>query len=95
MARVNRDTSQYFTTPVTDWYLDIWQPRTIKVSEFDKQVAIPAEYDKRPDLMSYNEYGTAKLWWLFAVRNPDDLIDPIEDFTAGKIIYIPENILTK
>ena len=45
--------------------------------------------DRRPDLMSYEKYGTAKYWWIFAHRNADIIIDPINDFTAGKVIRIP------
>ena len=26
---------------------------------------------------------------VFSLRNPDELIDPIEDFTSGKSIYLP------
>ena len=68
-------------------------PRSVPRSEFDKIIKIPPAYDQRPDLMSQNEYGTPRLWWVFAVRNPDKLIDPIQDFVAGLEIYIPPNIL--
>ena len=88
-----KDTSQYFYTVTKDWYLDLWQPRTVPASEFDKIIRIPPEYDKRPDLLSQYEYGTPRLWWVFTLRNPDVLIDPIEDFKSGTEIYIPSNIL--
>lgn len=88
-----KDTSQYFFTNTTDWYLDLWQPRPVPFSEFDKIIRIPPEYDRRPDLLSQYEYGTPRLWWVFTLRNPDKLIDPIEDFIAGTEIYIPANIL--
>jgi hypothetical protein len=95
MAQNSKDTSQYLSTPVKNWYLDLWVPRSVPKNEFDKIVKIPPEYDQRPDLMAYKEYGTPKLWWVFAVRNPDLLIDPINDFVSGLEIYIPENILKK
>jgi hypothetical protein len=95
MAQNSKDTSQYLLTPVKNWYLDLWVPRSVPKSEFDKIAIIPPEYDQRPDLMSYKEYGTAKLWWVFAVRNPDLLNDPIQDFVSGLEIYIPVNILKK
>ena len=88
-----KDTSQYFYTVTKDWYLDLWQPRLVPSSDFDKIITIPPEFDKRPDMLSQYEYGTPRLWWVFTVRNPDVLIDPIEDFTAGTEIYIPANIL--
>ena len=43
----------------------------------------------RDSLCSYEMYGTAKYWWIFAARNPNDIEDPIRDFTAGTKIYIP------
>lgn len=93
MTSKSKDTSQYLSTPVNNWYLDIWVPRSIEKNDFDKIVTISAEFDRRPDLMSQAEYGTPKLWWMFSVRNPDLLIDPIADFVAGLEIYIPTNIL--
>lgn len=93
MARNSKDTSQYLSTPITDWYLDILVPRTVPSSEFDKIIVIPPAYDQRPDLMSQAEYGTPRLWWVFAVRNPDLINDPIQDFISGLEIYVPVNIL--
>ncbi len=93
MASRTKDTSQYFYTGVKNWYLDIWVPRSVPSSDYDKIVTIPPEFDKRPDMMSQYEYGTPRLWWVFAIRNPDVLIDPIEDFTSGTEIYVPANIL--
>ncbi len=93
MANNSRDTSPYYITPIKNWYLDIMVNRTIPKNDSDKIMIIPPEYDQRPDLMSYSEYGTARLWWVFAVRNPDLIQDPIDDFVAGLQIYIPVNIL--
>ena len=93
MANNFKDTSQYLNTPIVNWYLDLWVPRTVPVNEFDKIIAIPAAFDQRPDLMSQQEYGTPRLWWVFCMRNPDLIIDPIQDFVSGLEIYIPQNIL--
>jgi hypothetical protein len=93
MANSFKDTSQYLLTPIKNWYLDLWAPRTISKSEFDKIIIIPAAFDQRPDLLSQQEYGTSRLWWVFAMRNPDLIIDPINDFVAGLEIFIPTNIL--
>jgi hypothetical protein len=90
-----KDTSQYLLTPVTDFYLDLWVPRTVPASDYDTVITIPANMDKRPDLLSQQQYGTPRLWWVFAVRNPDILLDPIGDFTAGVEIYVPVNILAQ
>lgn len=93
MAQNSKDISQYKLTPVRDWYLDLWIPRSVPKSDFDKIITIPPAFNERPDLLSYQEYGTAGLWWVFAVRNPDVIIDPINDFLSGLEIYIPVNIL--
>ena len=34
-------------------------------------------------------YGDANLWWVFAMRNPNVLKDPLFDFTTGNTIYVP------
>jgi len=93
MAANSKDTSQYLPTPIKNWYLDLWVPRNVPVSDFDKIVIIPPAYNQRPDLMSQEEYGTPRLWWVFCMRNPDLIIDPINDFLAGLEIYVPANIL--
>jgi len=93
MASNSKDTSQYKLTPIKNWYLDLWVPRTVPKSEFDKIIIIPPEFNQRPDLLSNQEYGTSKLWWVFCMRNPDLIIDPINDFVAGLEIFIPINIL--
>ena len=88
-----KDTSQYIQTPIKNWYLDTWVPPSVPISSNDQIFIIPQQYDQRPDLLSQAQYGTPALWWVFAVRNPDLIIDPIQDFTAGLQIYIPTNIL--
>lgn len=93
MANNSKETSPYISTPVKDWYLDLWVSRDVPASDFDKILVIPPEYNQRPDLLSQVEYGTPRLWWVFCVRNPDLINDPIEDFVAGLEIYVPANIL--
>jgi hypothetical protein len=93
MSQSSKETSQYTLTPVKDWYLDIMVPRVIPKSDYDKIIRIPPAYDQRPDLLSQSEYGTPKLWWVFAVRNPDLINDPIQDFVSGLEIFVPDNIL--
>jgi hypothetical protein len=88
-----KETSPYSLTEMDDWYLGIWVPRKVPAGEFDKIFTIPPEFNERPDLLSQQEYGTPRLWWVFAVRNPDRLVDPIADFVSGLEIFIPANIL--
>jgi hypothetical protein len=93
MAQNSKDTSPYLSTPIKNWYLDLMVPRPVPANDFDRIIIIPPEFDQRPDLLSYQEYGTPRLWWVFAVRNPNLIIDPIGDFVSGLEIYIPVSIL--
>jgi hypothetical protein len=93
MASNSKTTSQYLQTPITNFYLDLWEPVTVTSSDYDTLYTIPAAFDQRPYLLSYQQYGTPALWWVFCIRNPDLMIDPINDFVAGLQIYIPANIL--
>ena len=58
-------------------------------SRADRLYTIESRYENRPDLLANELYGTVNLWWVFALRNPDLLVDPLEDFTSGKSIYLP------
>lgn len=93
MAQNSKEASQYKLTPIRNWYLDLWVPRSVPKSDFDEILIIPPEMNQRPDLLSFAQYGTPNLWWVFAVRNPNLINDPINDFVAGLEIFIPVNIL--
>ena len=83
-------TSPYFTTLETAEFLDILSPRPITSELDDQMYTIERTYAYRPDLLAYDLYGSPRLWWVFAQRNPDTLQDPIFDFTPGTEIYIPK-----
>lgn len=89
MPATYKKTSRYYNTPVKDFYLDLWNPITISPSPDDQEIVLESRYDERPDLLSYDLYGTPRLWWVFALRNMDLLVDPIKDFKAGYVIYAP------
>ena len=89
MANINKKTSRYKTTPKKDFYLDLWNYTPIPSTPDDTLYEIEPKYEKRPDLLAYELYGTPRLWWVFAIRNKNYLIDPIEDFKAGLVIYLP------
>jgi hypothetical protein len=55
----------------------------------DQVYVIPTAYDQRPDLLAHELYGNSRLWWVFQIRNPDQLNDPIRDFRAGLEIRTP------
>ncbi len=82
--------SPYKDTVITDYYLDVWTPREITANLDDSLVELPSQYEHRPDLLAHDAYGEAKLWWVFAMRNPEVLRDPIYDLVSGIKIYIPQ-----
>lgn len=84
------NTSPYFSTPENNISLDFLVPRTITASQDDILYTIDRIYAYRPDLLAYDLYGTPRLWWVFAQRNPDTIEDPIYDFAPGVDIQLPK-----
>ena len=84
-----RTDSFYSNTSVIDFYLDIWNDDVSISTVGDTIQEIPTQYHKRPDLWAYNLYQSPNYWWVFAVKNKDKLIDPVEDFEAGLRIIVP------
>lgn len=82
--------SPYFTTEITNGYLDVMSLRDIPLERDDHQFEIVKTYENRPDLLAYDLYNNSSLWWVFAVRNKNIIKDPVFDFTPGKIIYLPK-----
>ena len=82
-------TSPYYTTQVGQ-YLDILDYRDIPAELDDIQWTVTAQYANRPDLLANDLYNDVNLWWVFAVRNPNIIKDPIYDMYAGQIIYLPK-----
>jgi hypothetical protein len=84
--------SAYYDTSISaNGILNTWTPRYVPASPSDNLVVISDAYDSRPDLMAFDLYGYAELWWIFAQRNPGTLsADPLGNFTAGTAIYIPD-----
>ena len=89
MAATYTSTSPYFQTGYNQFYLDVMVNRPIPKESDDKLWIINVTYQYRPDLLAYDLYGDAALWWVFASRNPNVLIDPLFDFYTGQIILIP------
>jgi hypothetical protein len=83
-------TSAYFSTPKNDIYLDFMTNRPIPRQSDDILFRINTTYNLRPDLLAYDLYGDASLWWVFAQRNPNTLVDPLGDFAEGTQIYLPK-----
>ncbi len=89
------NTSPYFNTRQVADYLDILTPRTLTAELDDQEYTIERTYAYRPDLLAYDLYGSPRLWWVFAQRNPDQIEDPVYDFKPGVKVQLPkkENLL--
>jgi hypothetical protein len=81
--------SPYYGTPTWGPFLDLWPGRTIAPDVTDALYQIDPPYNLRPDLLAYDMYQDSNLWWVFSVRNPDTLLDPIFSFVAPTVIYVP------
>lgn len=90
MAASYTNLSPWYITQVKQDYLDVLSIRPVSAESDDFLYTIEAQYEYRPDLLAYDLYGEAALWWVFVQRNLDVLEDPIFDFTTGKKIYIPK-----
>jgi hypothetical protein len=64
--------------------------RPIPVENDDLTFTINLTYQYRPDLLAYDLYGNAGLWWVFYQRNPNTLTKPPFDFAANTFIYLPK-----
>jgi hypothetical protein len=84
--------SLYYATPIdSQGRLGIWVPRPVPASASDQVITISHSYNLRPDLLAHDTLGDARLWWVFAQRNPNALAaDPIGNFVAGLQIYVPD-----
>ena len=80
--------SPYYTTQTFSNVLDVMTNRPIPADSSDSVITLSSVYHQRPDLLAFDLYGDTRLWWIFAMRNPDVLEDAIFDFTSGTQIYI-------
>ena len=89
MATTNKKSFVRTTTLIDGKFLDINTLPSIPASPYDETYTIDSSIDQRPDLLAYKLYGSTQLWWVFALRNPDILVDPLRDFTTGVTIKLP------
>ena len=90
MATNYSKTSPYADTDLYGTFLDIANIPAIPMVASDVGYEIDAIYKHRPDLLAYDLYGDQGLWWVFAVRNPNVIQDPVYDFEPGVRIFIPQ-----
>ncbi len=85
-----KNSSPYAGTKNFGQFLDVMQYRSITKKPDDVSYVINSVYKYRPDMLAYDLYGDVNLWWVFAVRNPNVIKDPLFDFRPGVTIYIPK-----
>ena len=83
-------TSSYSNTETFGFFLDVANIPVIPFDPSDTAYRIDNIYEHRPDLLAYDLYGDSALWWVFSVRNPNVLQDPVYDFLPGATIYVPK-----
>jgi hypothetical protein len=83
-------TSPYFNTGYNQFYLDVMVNRPIPKLADDLEFVINQTYQYRPDMLAFDLYDSATLWWVFYQRNPNTLQTPPLDFSAGTLIYLPK-----
>lgn len=82
--------SPYFNTEITDNYLDVITFRNFPFETDDTLFEVTKKYEYRPDLLAYDLYKDVNLWWVFSMRNPSVIKDPVFDLTSGTKIYLPK-----
>lgn len=84
------NSSPWSNTRQNSLYLELMNIRPVPAEDDDYRYIIENQYRHRPDLLAYDLYGNAKLWWVFVQRNMDVIKDPIFDFEPGTTIYLPK-----
>lgn len=82
--------SPYYQTQQTNFSLEVWTKRNIPALNNDSLITLDPVYENKPDLLSYDLYGDVRYWWVFAVRNPNLIKDPIYDMKPGLQIYVTD-----
>jgi hypothetical protein len=90
MSATYNQTSPYYATGYSQYFLDIMINRPIPKLPDDQYFTINLTYQYRPDLLAYDLYQNSSLWWVFYQRNPNTLTAPPLDFTSGTQIYLPK-----
>lgn len=89
MADYNQ-VSPYYATGYSQFFLDVMVNRPIPKYVDDQYFTINKTYQYRPDLLAFDLYDNAGLWWVFYQRNPNTLQKPPLDFASGTKIYLPK-----
>lgn len=92
MAQVFYNPKSYLNnTRFNKFYLDVAELPSLKDVE-GTYMRVPPECENRPDLLSYQQYGTSRLWWVIMLANPDVIKDPVWDLKSGMYIFVPNKM---
>ena len=83
-------TSLYSKTPFFGNFLDLANFPALPKNPDDVLFTVNKTYQYRPDLLAYDLYQDANLWWVFAIRNPNTIRDPVFDMKIGNKIFLPK-----
>jgi hypothetical protein len=84
-----KQTSHLSATPVVNGYTSLYNPSIRPNYSQTTVFTLTQKYNKRPDILAYERYGEAAYWWVFVVYNKNLILDPINDFTTGLTILVP------
>jgi len=82
--------SPYYLTGYSQFFLDAMVNRPIPKQTDDQLFTINQTYQYRPDMLAFDLYDNANLWWVFYQRNPNTLQKPPLDFKTDTLIYLPK-----
>lgn len=89
-------TSRYFSSTVV-YYTEkkkltfgTYRRTPHATSDRDRFTTITKGYEYRPDLVSFDAYGTTDFWW--KIMEANDIKD-ILDFSVGRTVRLPNNVL--
>jgi prophage DNA circulation protein len=90
MADYGTDSLYRNTQIINKQYLDVLNVDSIDIQNTTTtSITVEAKHEEKPDLLAYELYGNANLWWVFALFNQDELVDPVLDFKTGIKINVP------
>jgi hypothetical protein len=87
MAKYN-NTSMYRNTPMNAKYLGNYVP-PITLTNDTKTITVESKYKHRPDLLAFDLYGDASVWWIFTLFNRDNIVNPMYDLEPEMKLIVP------
>lgn len=64
-----------------------WERKVMEPSNTDVEFTLTTKYNKRPDLLAFDMYGSSRLMWLVLQFN--SIVDINVEFVTGKTIRLP------